>query len=319
MSCEKHPNRDSVANCQFCGKELCEDCKITIAGKNYCEECMSELVGPELTSIASNKDSAKTEPQKSNFNNENNQIPNEPEISPVQERAQRGEQNSINDSTPEKPSTSYDGHDDLYSDDRLYNDTHENKPITPNNEVEDKYEKYLDDLYFDEKPQTGAKINTETNLNSNSNLNNENSVNIQNKQFEPQSQRNLSLSEQLAMDEAEHGSITKEPFIQEEPEKKQDNLEENEAKNRNVPIMENLRKTNSNTPQKDTNTEYTPSSLHRRNIHYKQEEKKPFSSTETILTVILILLIISVVIYVVYLLTLHSQYPNILDAINSLF
>ncbi len=33
MSCEKHPNRDSVANCQFCGKELCEDCTITIAGK----------------------------------------------------------------------------------------------------------------------------------------------------------------------------------------------------------------------------------------------------------------------------------------------
>ena len=307
MSCEKHPNRDSVANCQFCGKELCEDCTINIAGKNYCEECMSELIGPELTSIASNKSSAKNDQQKNNFNNENNQIPNEPEILPVQERVQTGEQNSINDSIPEKPSRSYDGHDDLYSDDRLYNDTHENKPITPNNEVEDKYEKYLDDLYFDEKPQTEI------------NINNGNTVNLQNEQFEPQSQRELSLTEQLAMDEAEHGSITKEPFIQEEPKEKEDNFEENDAKNRNVPIMENLRKTNANNPQKDINTEYTPSSLHRRNIHYKKEEKKPFSSAETILTVILILLIIIVVIYVVYLLTLHSQYPNILDAINSLF
>jgi len=272
MICEKHPQRDSVAKCQFCGKELCEECAINIAGKNYCEECMSELVGPELTNIANNRSGAENNPTQTNINNENDQAPVE----------------------VEKPQDSY---DDLYSDDRLYNDTREEKPITPNKEVEDKYEKYLDDLYFDEKPQTEAIP--------------------KNDQFK--SQKELSLSEQLAMDEAENGSITKEPFIQEEVVENQNSFEENNEKNRNVPIMENLRK-NANIHQNNTNSEYTPSSLHRRSIHYKKEdEKKPFSSTETILTIILILLIIFVVIYIVYLLTLHNQYPNILDAILSLF
>lgn len=305
MSCEKHPNRNSVANCQFCGKELCEECAINIAGKNYCEDCMSELVGPELASIASNKHDDGHREQKNAINSENNQIPAEQDPyqtekirNPTEEKNFADEDYLNNSPTQQNPEGSNENYDDLYGDDRLYNDTRENKDhITPDKKIEDKYEKYLDDLYYDEKPQ-------KTNMHENDQIGIE---------------RELSLSDQLAMDEAKHGSITKEPFIQEKPTNKQNEFEDYGNQNKSVPIMENLRNENSNIQQNKNNDEYTPASLHRKNIHYKKQEKKPFTSTETVLTAILILLIIFVVIYVVYLLTLHSQYPNILDAINSLF
>ncbi len=38
MVCAFHPEREGVAVCASCGKELCEECKKEVAGKVYCSE-----------------------------------------------------------------------------------------------------------------------------------------------------------------------------------------------------------------------------------------------------------------------------------------
>ena len=315
MSCQNHPNKESVANCLFCGKELCKECTITIASKHYCEECMNELIGPELSSITG----------KNKSNEAQETAPSSQTTAPSQVEAQETEQMKIipqddiseptiekelvgkdkepddvfedtNQKIPSQDSQNIDNIDDakyndIYNDDRLYDDIHEDEAQSTqaNSEIEEKYEKYLDDLYFDEE-----------NLKSGEN-------------------GNVSLSEQLAQDEAEHGSLTKEPFIPNIPEKP---IEE-DRRNKNIPIMRNLRNVSSKAEDKakdeEAEPEYTVSSLHRESIHYKKEGKKAYTSTEKILTIILIILIIFVVIYLIYLLTLHAQYSNFFDALTAFF
>jgi len=320
MSCQNHPNKESVASCQFCGKELCEDCAISIAGKNYCEECMSELVGPELASIT-----AKNPNNETQENDSPNQTPqpkqdppqhaestkiNPPEetLEPtIEETPMTIEEDDVNNEihSPDSQNMSNiddNTHDDIYSDDKLYSDIHEDETPSPSdssNKIEEKYEKYLDDLYFDENKDQND--------------------------FETSENSGFSLSEQLAQDEEEHGSLTKEPFIPEVPEEPND---EEYKKNRNIPIMKNLRNVSSEAEyeseeeeeeEKEEEFEYTISSLHKGSIHYKKEEKEAFSSTEKILTAVLIILIILVGIYLIYLFTLHGQYPNFFDALSAFF
>lgn len=330
MSCQSHPNKESVSTCQFCGKELCEECAINIAGKNYCENCMSELIGPELTSIAKNKSLNKDNVTSQKNHGKEEQVkgvqtPIKEDI--VQETSKMnniqqnimGQVNIGQDNVkqydtdakideiatipPQKDLNN--DYDDLYSDDRLYNDINEGTIPRPSNKnVEEKYEKYLDDLYFDEKSSSGENDMTNPS-------------------------EGLSLTEQLAMDEAKHGSITKEvyvPEIEEEaeissktPKKFEDN---DENRNRSVAIMENLRNEDSIKNKKrveEEKDEYSPSSLHgQRIIHYKKKEESS-SSTERVLTMILIVLIILVTIYLIYLFTLQSQYPNFSDVLTAFF
>ena len=334
MSCQNHPNKESVANCQFCGKKLCEECAISIAGKNYCENCMSELIGPELANIAMKTPDIET--QETDILNQSSPIGEQNHVAetqnPIHEESIDTEQNqtpTIENEDPQTPDTEQNQtptieneepiarekeqgispqnsqninniddteHDDIYSDNRLYDDIYGDEPSpTPqsNEEVEKTYEKYLDDLYFDENPETLENADT-----------------VENK--------NLSLSEQLAEDESKNGPITQEPFVPEPQVATEDNFNEND-KNKNIPIMENLRNTDSDPENEEKEGEYTTSSLHRGSIHYKNKEKVPYSSTEKILIVILILLIILVAMYIVYLLTLHSHYPSIIQAITAFF
>ena len=387
MSCQNHPNKESVANCQFCGKELCEDCAINIAGKNYCEECMSDLVGPELTSIASKTPDSETQDTsipkqdvstpKDTYDNQEqtpvqkgsentiqketpieqtqtpkieetnpiDQITREPqrikeEIPPQNQNINRDNDdfnknlnnnlndnnnlnenlnNNLNNNLNHNNNNPYRPHDDIYSDDRLYNDINGNNNSSKpqyDNKIEEKYEKYLDDLYFDDNPEN------QKNTRHGENRSGENFRD--NRNIGANKVQNVSLSEQLAKDEAEHGSITKEPFVPDVPEEPvqtekftNSGINNNEDRNRNVPIMENLRSVKSDTPNKENPREYTHSTLHRGNIHYKKEEKKPFSSLEKVLTVLLVILIILVVLYIVYLLTLNGQYPSFISALGA--
>ena len=43
MRCYKHPDRDAIAVCVGCGREICEDCATKIGGKFYCKECAETL------------------------------------------------------------------------------------------------------------------------------------------------------------------------------------------------------------------------------------------------------------------------------------
>ena len=167
MSCQNHPNKESVANCQFCGKELCEDCAISIAGKNYCEDCMSELVGPEIASIAIGKSDGALQSKTGDGNIEGTQTPDEeahiletPETPKTDKKPQTDEKTK--DTTDEKITTptdektkdttddkvvdpTYDkaekNNEDLYIDEKSNNDAHrKDTTTTPKNDVEEKYD-----------------------------------------------------------------------------------------------------------------------------------------------------------------------------------
>jgi hypothetical protein len=45
MNCYYHPERNAVAQCVVCGKNLCTDCAIIREGQNYCRECLGMTPG----------------------------------------------------------------------------------------------------------------------------------------------------------------------------------------------------------------------------------------------------------------------------------
>lgn len=203
-------------------------------------------------------------------------------------------------------------HDYIYPD-----HTYEPEETSARKALEEKYERYLDDLYFDE---------TE-----------------------------VPLEEQLAKDEAEYGSLTKKPYVpptsqpieeytpqtmeepayapqqigeqthipqanekemygqqqsyyQQEPQIRQPrrSYEEEQELDRQIREQLNIRREQ---PKKSKKP------IH--NIRY-EDEKESFGIVDIILTIILIIAIIIVLFYIVYLLFLTSSYPTFLDAIFGL-
>ncbi|WP_298502946.1 ATPase [uncultured Methanobrevibacter sp.] len=158
--------------------------------------------------------------------------------------------------------------------------SYEPQPTSARQDLEDKYEKYLDDLYFDEKE--------------------------------------VPLGEQLAKDEEQYGSLTKKeyaprPVVEEVPEKqapikktvkapKNETPEEMEARIR----AEIAREMGGKGEDKN---------IH--NLNY-QEEKEPMGVVDILLTIILIIVILVVLYYIVYLFFLHSSYSTFMDAIFAL-
>lgn len=202
--------------------------------------------------------------------------------------------------------------------DYIYPDhTYEPEETSARKALEEKYERYLDDLYFDE---------TE-----------------------------VPLEEQLAKDEAEYGSLTKKPYVpptsqpieeytpqtmeepayapqqigeqthipqanekemygqqqsyyQQEPQIRQPrrSYEEEQELDRQIREQLNIRREQ---PKKSKKP------IH--NIRY-EDEKESFGIVDIILTIILIIAIIIVLFYIVYLLFLTSSYPTFLDTIFGL-
>ncbi|MDR2966869.1 MAG: hypothetical protein LBU74_02845 [Methanobacteriaceae archaeon] len=148
------------------------------------------------------------------------------------------------------------------------------------NDIEEKYEKYLDDIYYEENNITNNKDNNEK----------------------------ISLKEQLARDEAKHGSIIRKPRKPTEPTPDEKILQNNVDRSK-------LRSEKVNDKSKGNRQSLHP------HIHSRQKKKKEEESTTTeiILTIILIFMIILVVSYLIYLFTLAHAYPNFFDAIFALF
>lgn len=164
-------------------------------------------------------------------------------------------------------------------DDFIYPDhSYEPQPTSARLELEDKYEKYLDDLYFDEN--------------------------------------DIPLGEQLAKDEEKYGSLTRKEYaprpkeVEEQevlpPKKalKDETPEEMEARIR----AEILKEQNLMTDKEDK-------SIH--NLSYK-DEKESMGIVDILLTIILIIVILIVLYYLVYLFLLSSTYPTFMDALFAL-
>ena len=173
-------------------------------------------------------------------------------------------------------------------DEFIYPDhSYEPQKTSARQELEDKYEKYLDDLYFDDE---------------------------------------VPLNEQLAKDEAQYGSLTrkeykprneevipqqvKEPGAPIPKAPKNETPEEMEARIRAEILNEQKSKGRGILKSKSKET-----NIH--NINYK-DEKEPMGAIDIILTIILVIVILIVVYYIIYLFILHSAYPNFIDAIFAL-
>ena len=211
MECYYHPDREGTDTCAICGKSICKECGLEIAGKEYCKECLEKIVGLGIDNSAGqqNQSAAASEPIRTEPARLDKQVSDESiyqkreeEVPPVHEIKQISDdspynvkdnieysggletsyldenepvqsqiepepqitQNEINRQPQQEASSDY-----IYPD-----HSYEPEPTSARMELEDKYEKYLDDLYFDEQE--------------------------------------VPLGEQLAKDEEEYGSLTRKPY-----------------------------------------------------------------------------------------------------------
>lgn len=226
MECHYHPEREATDICAICGKSICKECGLEIAGKIYCKDCLEKIVGLGLDNNPQ-QTTAKPEPIEENIY----QPQEEYEIPYAQEEPAQ-EYKAISDDSPYniKDNIEYSGglessyiseDESIYQQpevtqneysqeeiqqqitaesDYIYPDhSYEPETTSARRDLEDKYEKYLDDLYFDEKE--------------------------------------VPLGEQLAKDEEQYGSLTRKEYkprpVEEAPKKpipKNETPEEMEAR-----------------------------------------------------------------------------------------
>ncbi len=147
MKCYYHEDRESANNCAICGKPICSECGMEIGGNILCKDCVNTLISDSLSQKVSG--TAEVSPQEIK----------EPEITQSTPEPVVEAQNIRSESTTyqESPST-YTEEYTPRSEQNIDNYTPRNQQniensYTPRNEqqnIEDKYERYLDDLYFDE-------------------------------------------------------------------------------------------------------------------------------------------------------------------------
>ncbi|MGN0176792.1 MAG: ATPase [Methanobrevibacter sp.] len=191
----------------------------------------------------------------------------------------------------------------MTSDDFIYPDHNYEPPkTTARQELEDKYEKYLDDLYFDENE--------------------------------------IPLGEQLAKDEAQYGSLTRKEYVPkpkevpkpqapvqvsepkiETPEEMEDRIRAEILKEQGLMTDELILKEESKKESKhfglrhkNNDNELPTDDKNIHNLNYKNE-KEPMGAVDILLTIILIIVILIVIYYIVYLFLLSSTYPTFMDAI----
>ncbi|MBR3141139.1 MAG: hypothetical protein IKF11_09810 [Methanobrevibacter sp.] len=209
MECYYHPEREGTDVCAICGKAICKECGLEISGKIYCKECLEKIVGIGIQSNANQNNTVQKEPARLEKQEpieniyqpqaeSNIEIPQE-EIKQIREDSPYNIKDSIeytsgpDTSFTEQPQIAQNEYDTPQnqisqkpisnSQDYIYPDHEtEPQPVVGGMNLEDKYEKYLDDLYFDEEE--------------------------------------IPLGEQLAKDEAQYGSLTRKeyPARNEEPE-----------------------------------------------------------------------------------------------------
>ena len=315
MQCHYHPEREGTDVCAICGKSICKECGLEIAGKIYCKECLEKIVGLSLDNKDSQPET-EIEPVIVNEQPVEESIyqPQEEYEKPYAEKSAQ-ENKVISDDSPYniKDTIEYSGGlESSYLDEgehiyqeqpQITQDEYEIAPqeieqqpiaeepeyIYPDHDyeppktsarqdLEDKYEKYLDDLYFEENE--------------------------------------VPLGEQLAKDEEKYGSLTKKEYtpktveetlkkeVVEKPSSRPETPEEMEARiraeiAREQGVVENKGETG----------------IH--NLNYK-DEKEPMGIIDILLTIILIIVILVVIYYIVYLFFLQTNYPTFMDALIGL-
>ena len=317
MECYYHPSVESTDVCAICGKSICKECGLEIAGKVYCKDCLEKIVGlsvkntPQEKPVQEAPKPERQEPEEVQFSKiaedspynikesikyegglesrygenlqpegslyetiENIQTPQEP----VQEvREEYVQQEPVMEEVLRQPAGQARNEYDYVqrqaqappANDYIYPDhSYQPEETSARREVEDKYERYLDDLYFDEAE--------------------------------------IPLNEQLARDEAQYGSLTR-----------------NEYPPRNAPQQQHgsdddlERRIREELMRKEQGGK---SSIRREQIHNIQYEdkKEPFGALDILLSIVLIIVVLIVLFYIVYLIKLSATYPTFIDALFGL-
>ncbi|WP_296867088.1 hypothetical protein [uncultured Methanobrevibacter sp.] len=328
MECYYHPSRESTDVCAICGKSICKECGLEIAGKIYCKECLEKIVGLNLDNKPQEEPAQEPvklekqepiemsnltkEPEEVQFSGiaedspynikdnikyeggleskydenhqptdslyeaiENNQVPEQPvqnvreeyvQQDPVMEdvlRQPAGQARNEYDYVQRQPQAPP-------SDDYIYPDhSYQPEETSARRDIEDKYERYLDDLYFDEDE--------------------------------------IPLNEQLARDEAQYGSLTRNEYQPRETQRQAQPTSDDDLERR---IREELMR-----KEQGKRGSFRQKPIH--NIQY-EEEKEPYGALDILLSIILVIVILMVVFYLIYLFKLSATYPTFIDAIFGL-
>ena len=316
MECYYHPDREGTDVCAICGKSVCKECGLEIAGKFYCKDCLEKIVGLGIENNAAQQVAASPEPLKTEPARLDKQPaediyqPREEELAPqpvepVHEIKQIHEDSPYNikdnidysggpetsyieekeiPQVEEKPPVAQNEYEIAQqptadSQEFIYPDhSYEPQPTSARMELEDKYEKYLDDLYFDENE--------------------------------------VPLGEQLAKDEEEYGSLTRRPY-QPRPEeavlkeqaaakpKRQETPEEMEARIR----AEILAEKEGGKKIKDN--------IHNLNYQEEKEPMGAVDILLTIILIIVILVVIYYLIYVFILNATYPTFMDAVYALSN--
>lgn len=309
MQCHYHPEREGTDVCAICGKSICKECGLEIAGKIYCKDCLEKIVGLGLDNTAPQQ--AEPAPAAEPVVEESIYQPQEEYEIPYAQEEPAQESKPISDDSPYniKDTIEYSGglessypdmEENIYQEqpqqitpdepeiipqevaqepEYIYPD-HDYEPpkTTARQDLEDKYEKYLDDLYFEENE--------------------------------------VPLGEQLAKDEEKYGSLTKKEYtpkpkeapeveVPKKPTSRPETPEEMEARIRAEIAQE----------QQKSLKGKAEGGIH--NLNY-QEEKESMGIIDILLTIILIIVILVVIYYIIYLFMLQASYPTFMDAIFAL-
>ena len=328
MECYYHPSRESTDVCAICGKSICKECGLEIAGKIYCKECLEKIVGLSIDNKPQEEPAQEPvklekqepidmsnltkEPEEVQFSGiaedspynikenikyegglesrydenhqptdslyeaiENNQVPEQPVQDVRQEYVQ---QDPIMEEVLLQPADQARNEYDYVqrqpqappSDDYIYPD-HSYQPgeTSARRDIEDKYERYLDDLYFDEEE--------------------------------------VPLDEQLARDEAQYGSLTRNEYQPRETRRQSQPTTDDDLERR---IREELMR-----KEQGNKRSLRQEPIH--NIQY-EEEKEPYGALDILLSIILVIVILIVLFYLVYLFKLSATYPTFIDAVFGL-
>ena len=312
MECYYHPEREGTDQCAICGKSICKECGLEIAGKIYCKECLEKIVGLGIDNKAQNEPQVVAkEPARLNKQpvEENIYEPQET-IEPVHEIKQVSDDSpyNIKDNIAYSggPESSYLSDSEVApqvqiepepqisqneiqpetiqqvdnSQDFIYPDhSYEPQPTSARVELEDKYEKYLDDLYFDEAE--------------------------------------VPLDQQLAKDEEEFGSLTRRPYeprveetnLKQEP-RNPETPEEMEARIRAEILAERDGKKRRGGKKKKEN-------IHNLNYQDEKEPMGVVDILLTIILIIVILVVIYYLIYVFILHSTYPTFIDSIYALGN--
>ena len=301
MECYYHPGRESSENCAICGKSICKECGLEIAGKTYCKDCLEKIVGlgieNKVSSPSQNEeyvDANRVEPTRlekrpitETIYESQNDVPNS-EIGQIRDDSPYNIHPSSNGSeyasTPSRQPQVDQNEYGAYSEQELREKINSQDYIYPEHsdaarsDLEDKYERYLDDLYYDENE--------------------------------------IPLEEQLAKDEAQYGSLTRrtyhprteEALLREKAAEKPkfETPEEMEARIRAEILAE-----------KEGGKKIKDQNIHNLNYQEEKEPRSAVDILLTIVLILVILVVIYYIIYILVLHATYPTFIESIYALSN--